>query len=157
VKFGRKIIKQKDFILVFRKDNRFKFMDYEKAFKYRGYVYHGDTVFRKPLLGWRPDKKKGFFSDLMEKDGITRTMILFREPPEPAQMSIDVYPLDRLREVADADGLTPHIHKLWMESSLFRERMRKMKVGGMDLRIVLVAVGIVGFILALLYFSGYYG
>lgn len=65
--------------------------------------------------------------------------------------------LDRLVDELRADALTPQIHRAYFMSPLYRERMRKLKIGGMDIRILFVAFAILGIILALLYFSGYLG
>ena len=100
--------------------------------------------------------KDGFFSDLMARDGILRTISFFPVPSEDS--SAIITPMDRLSECkVESTDLTPLVHKAWMTTDLYRLRMKKMRLGGLDLRYVAIAFGILGLVLAIMYFGGYFG
>jgi hypothetical protein len=99
-----------------------------------------------------------FFSDLLVRDGILRKVAFF-PPPDPLDPKAPILPIDRLVQntPAKSTDLTPLIHRTWFVSSLYRDRMRRLRIGGVDLRLLLIALGIIGLILAFMYFSGYLG
>jgi hypothetical protein len=150
-----------DFALILDSLRRYKLIRLDHPRKLIGCLpwnrreYQLDGRHRWPLVGWHPGTKEGFFSDLTMRDRIPRMMSIFPHASNPSTGPIKS--LDRLVDELRADALTPQIHRAYFMSPLYRERMRKLKIGGMDIRILFVAFAILGIILALLYFSGYLG
>jgi hypothetical protein len=122
---------------------------------WRGRSYDLRDRNRWKLIGWHPGKRENFFSDLTMRDGIRRTVSIY-PPPSTPQIG-PIRSLDRLVDHLPSDALTPQIHRVYFVSTLYRDRMRKLRIGGLDIRLVLIVLGILGVVLALLYFSGYLG
>ena len=149
VKHKAKDPRRADFALLLFPSKRYKLgiLPDPRGFEYDGIKYPLESIKHRRLENWRPLKKEWFLSDILVRDGIYRAMTIIGE---------DGKPLDRLDQPL-TDTLTPHIHRAWMITPVIRDRYRKMRIGGVDLRIVAVAVGITVLILVLLYFSGYFG
>lgn len=126
---------------------------------FQGNTYELDPDDRFKMEGyWHPLDRETVFSDIFARDGVARYLTIM---PTASNVQMDaIRPLNRLAKsgiVEDKNELTPQIHRTYMTSSLYKNRMRRLKIGGVDLRLVLIALGILGLVLGLLYFSGYLG
>lgn len=122
-------------------------------------IYQLDAEKKLKLEGyWHPLDRETVFSDLLARDGIRRRLTIFGEPSETPLGPI--LPLDRLAEsgvIKDKNELTPLVHRTHFVSTIYKNRMRRLKIGGVDLRLVVIAFGICFAVILLLYFSGYLG
>ena len=159
-----KIKRRREFALMLLPGRRYRVIETNgskqlRAWKFGGREYKANSLKRFSLEGyWHPMDKEGLFSDLLVKDGVKRFISIFAVPPEPNLGPIT--PIDRLTDIGIAQNptdLTPQIHRTYFVSKLYQNRMRRLKIGGLDLRLVLIVFGIVGLILALMFFSGYLG
>ncbi len=156
----RRIRRRREFALILLHHQRYHLFETNtgpgplRSFTYDGHPYEMDASSRRVLRGyWHPLDRIGFFSDLLARDGITRHLTIFPKP-DP-QRPGPIRPIDRLEDILPADALTPHVHRAWFVSSLYRDRMRRLKIGVVNLRTVLIVFAVLGVILGILYFSGY--
>lgn len=155
------VLQREDYAIILLPGRRMKLVDVSaykpnEDVKYLGKLYDLDPKRRRRLVGWRPRKGDWFFSDMLVRDGIRRTVAIYPVSNAPGVVG-PIQALDRLTQDLPADALTPQIHRTYFISPLYRSRMRKMRISGIDLRVMILVFGLLGVIMFLLYISGYLG
>jgi len=160
----RRLRRTREFALMLFPGKRYKIIETNwprslVSWPHMSRIYQLDPRKRLKLEGyWHPLDRETVFSDILARDGIKRRLTIFGEPPEINLGPI--MPLDRLADsgiVKNKTDLTPQIHRTHFVSAVYKNRMRRLKIGGVDLRLVLIAFGICFGVILLLYFSGYLG
>lgn len=152
----------RDFILLLLDGQRYRLIEDNGpgplgSFDFGGKSYRVEASKRRLLRGyWHPLDRIGFFSDLLARDGVTRSLTVFPKPDSKVPNET-ILALDRLTQTLAADALTPQVHRAWFVSPLYRDRMRRLKIGVVNIRTLLLALVVIGVILGVLYFSGYLG
>lgn len=148
------------YALILGQDNRYKLQPLDggkslKTFPFREHKYLVEPKRSWRLTGWRPLRREHPLSDIMAYDGVRRFLAIYAEPEGKRESAVE--PLDRLALGFDGGQITPLIWKAWSKSTLYRARMRKLKVGGGNLRLVLFMLIAVVVILVVMMFTRYFG